>query len=675
MVVVMKDLFGFAVWGLIPLLAAVPTGVADVVINELHYNPVDDGFEAGSLREFIELHNPGPATIDVSGYTFTKGIGYTFPEGITLDSGGYLVLARVPTHRTWRGKPYQVFGPYDGKLSNSGEQLTLKRPDGSLVERMEYDDEAPWPRGADGYGGTLERVQWELPAADYHSWRASLREDGTPGAANSIISVVPRPMIVGYTIEPEHPTSTDPVTVSIGFDSPDGVASATLRWEIAGRTGVRSESMQRLAGTIRSVTYVATIPPASSQTLIRFNAEVELPDGGSVRLPHEAEPRPFESYFVYDGEVESLLPVLWMLQPSSTRLPTSSLRVSGAVTRLPGEAVPSVFDGARVISSRNGLKIRFLKGEEFRGDRTINIIPEEPAWGTKPGASAPFREHLSFWFFEEMGVLSPRAEFFRVITLPVTGVAAQSQRLVIQQVNERFLEMNGRSSDGDLYKLERFDPNWEKHTNKEDGIVSIRALLASIRVTDPIERRTAMELNLAVDEFVAFSAASVLSSNWDGFWQNHWMYLNPEVGGRWEIFPWDLDWLWGSTSNRSMYAEMPTTFPFDGVATGAPHASRPPGPVTAQIHKDDAFHEEYLLRMRADLDRAFSQENLFAKIDELQTLLQDDLELLERQVGFQRPGRFTAIRQSYRDIRSFIEARRTYLDGVLPVPVTEWELY
>src|SRR5687768_193071 len=45
----------------------------NVVINEIHYNPD----VKTQLVEFVELHNSGDAPVDLSGASFTKGVGYT----------------------------------------------------------------------------------------------------------------------------------------------------------------------------------------------------------------------------------------------------------------------------------------------------------------------------------------------------------------------------------------------------------------------------------------------------------------------------------------------------------------------------------------------------------------------------------------------------------------------
>ena len=63
----------------------------DLVINEIFYHPPED-----RRGEFIELHNRGGETIDLSGFRFDKGIDYTFEEGVELAPGGYLVVAEDP---------------------------------------------------------------------------------------------------------------------------------------------------------------------------------------------------------------------------------------------------------------------------------------------------------------------------------------------------------------------------------------------------------------------------------------------------------------------------------------------------------------------------------------------------------------------------------------------------
>jgi hypothetical protein len=61
------------------------------LINEIMYRP-GTGYPENTALEFIEIHNPDAATVDLSGWAITKGVDYTFPAGTTLAAGGYLVV-------------------------------------------------------------------------------------------------------------------------------------------------------------------------------------------------------------------------------------------------------------------------------------------------------------------------------------------------------------------------------------------------------------------------------------------------------------------------------------------------------------------------------------------------------------------------------------------------------
>ena len=106
---------------------------ADVVINEIAYNPPDADINSGSLKEFIELYNPGSESIDLTGYYFTRGLTYTFPEGTIVSSGDYIILVRDNTNRVWRRPSAPVIGPFEGALADGGERIELARPDGTIV--------------------------------------------------------------------------------------------------------------------------------------------------------------------------------------------------------------------------------------------------------------------------------------------------------------------------------------------------------------------------------------------------------------------------------------------------------------------------------------------------------------------------------------------------------------
>ena len=127
--------------------------VTDLVINEIFYHPPED--RAG---EFLELFNRGTEELDLSGFSFTKGIEYTFLAGTSLAAGAYLVLADDPQIIEERYGFAGALGWSGGVLSNGGENLRLVDRLGNLVDEVRYFEGGEWSLWADGRGSSLELI-------------------------------------------------------------------------------------------------------------------------------------------------------------------------------------------------------------------------------------------------------------------------------------------------------------------------------------------------------------------------------------------------------------------------------------------------------------------------------------------------------------------------------------
>ena len=171
---------------------------AHVVVNEIFYHPPDDAAGNEPALDFIELHNPTGDPVDVSGWSFTEGVVFRFPAGSRIEAGGFLVVAAAPKAiRSEFGMP--ALGPWTGSLSNSGERLTLVDARRRVVDRVAYDDEAPWPVSPDGYGASLERVH-ATGSSDLANWAPSgwpeaqaTNDDGRAPTASTITATPGRP--------------------------------------------------------------------------------------------------------------------------------------------------------------------------------------------------------------------------------------------------------------------------------------------------------------------------------------------------------------------------------------------------------------------------------------------------------------------------------------------------
>ena len=129
-----------------------PPGNTFPVITEIMYNPPESG---NDTLEFVELYNPSTtATINLEGYYFSSGVEYTFPPGVSMGPGSYVLLSGDSViFEEWYGmEAYEWTG--GTALSNSGEGLTLRNAGGSIADTVFFDDTNAWA-DADGTGFSL----------------------------------------------------------------------------------------------------------------------------------------------------------------------------------------------------------------------------------------------------------------------------------------------------------------------------------------------------------------------------------------------------------------------------------------------------------------------------------------------------------------------------------------
>jgi len=170
--------------------------VGPVVISEIMYNPLTEGD-----AEYVELLNISGSTILLQEWDSVHGIyvpwQFTDEGGITfnlplipIDAGERILLVKnktiFETEFTDVPSGVRIFAWGEGKLDNGGERIEISRP-GDLegltryyirVDRVNYDDDPPWPSGPDGGGNSLTRIVSSDYGNDVANWRS---ETPTPG--------------------------------------------------------------------------------------------------------------------------------------------------------------------------------------------------------------------------------------------------------------------------------------------------------------------------------------------------------------------------------------------------------------------------------------------------------------------------------------------------------------
>jgi hypothetical protein len=159
-----------------------PQDLSQLAVTEIMYNPASFGSWGPDELEFLELKNIGTNVLQLGTLTFGAGITFTFTNGTRLDPGQFFVLARNATAFASRYPGHVPNGIYTGRLDNGGETLRLETQLGNTVLAVTYNDRAPWPLPADGYG--FSAVPRNLPdnSDNGSHWRASSGAGGSPHA-------------------------------------------------------------------------------------------------------------------------------------------------------------------------------------------------------------------------------------------------------------------------------------------------------------------------------------------------------------------------------------------------------------------------------------------------------------------------------------------------------------
>ncbi len=107
-----------------------------MTIAAYDYNPTDAGKQNA---EWIQLTNPNAFAADISGWTLSGAVGFTFKSGTVVAAGTSIYVspkqlsfrARTTTPRGGEGK--FVVGPYSGQISARGEIIELRDATGIIV--------------------------------------------------------------------------------------------------------------------------------------------------------------------------------------------------------------------------------------------------------------------------------------------------------------------------------------------------------------------------------------------------------------------------------------------------------------------------------------------------------------------------------------------------------------
>ncbi len=186
---------------------------SSLVINEIMYDPVGGG------SEYVELFNPTPQAVDLSGWSITdEGAARTSGHVIShaplvIGPRDYAVIAGDSS--IFRRFEYLAESMYHVavrpsafSLNNAGDVVIVSDPTRSTVDSVRYSPDWHNQEIDDPSGRSIERISPVLGSNDRRNWSTSADAlGGTPGKLNSLY-LTSRPSESGMSFSP-NPFSPD----------------------------------------------------------------------------------------------------------------------------------------------------------------------------------------------------------------------------------------------------------------------------------------------------------------------------------------------------------------------------------------------------------------------------------------------------------------------------------
>ena len=177
----------YLLWISILLLFA-NSSSAQVFINEINYRSPDQQ----SNIEFVELINVSQSVVDISAWTLTDGIEYTFPPNTLISANSSIVVVadQAAFSSTFSQVNGVIYSNFTGKLSNSGDDIILLDADCIEVDKVDYKSWQEWPNVRYSNNGdspiSIQKINPLLPGQHGGSWASGVP---SPGDINTSVLV------------------------------------------------------------------------------------------------------------------------------------------------------------------------------------------------------------------------------------------------------------------------------------------------------------------------------------------------------------------------------------------------------------------------------------------------------------------------------------------------------
>ena len=230
----------------------------DIVINEILFNPKDDGVD------FLELYNKSSHAIDISSLFVSlqdplsgeteKKVSLT-EERLIFVKNSYLALTKNPenikAHYPEAVAKNLLKVDDLPNFPNSSKKVEISDVEGTILDAMTYNEDMHFPLLRNTDGVSLERVSSDKSSKDKDNWHSASESAGfaTPGYKNSqtVNSEIPNAdiSISPDIVTPNNDGQNDQVQISYKFQKP-GFSANVIIYDSRGRKVIKLFSNKHL---------------------------------------------------------------------------------------------------------------------------------------------------------------------------------------------------------------------------------------------------------------------------------------------------------------------------------------------------------------------------------------------------------------------------------------------
>jgi len=589
----------------------------------------------GDSSDWIEVHNPAGAPLDLSGWYLSDDMAnpdrWQIPTPTLLPPGGYLVVFASGKDRTTPGAEYHT----DFKLKSDGEFLGLTRPDGSTVEHA-YAPTYPQQFADVSYGLSFDPG----PTSNETYFTAP-----TPGTANGPGG--PAMINPGYAPTDPGPGEDVRVWVSVPSDLKGGAASLTWRLDFSGESILPllddGQGADLAAG---DGIYSATVPAQAFVQGQMLRWRMEAIEGSTLRsssLPPFVDPTGSAEYFgtaVRNDAVSSALPrwQYWLQNPAKGE--------TSAGTRTSVYYNGEFYDNVSV-RMRGGSSAWYPKKSykfDFNKDQRLlfpsGIRHDEVNINTTWADKAFVRQTLSYELYSLAGCVSSGSYPVR---LEQNGAFRSVAIFVEEPGEESFLQEHGLDPEGALYKMYNVLNSWtggvEKKTRLQEGRKDLKQLVQGLAQTSASDLNKLLFDAIDLDQCFNYLAVTSLIHDNDHIAKNYFLYRDSDGDKEWQFIPWDKDLTWGrnytiggGVLNDTLWAmKDPFSHPLFG-DQAHPKNDGPHNILIDRLYANPRTRQMYLRRLRTLMDRfletpPIQPHFLESWVDDLVVAMQPDVTL------------------------------------------------